>query len=411
MHEGRHVIVLGAGIQGICTALALRYRGLRVTLVEREAHVMTQASLRNEGKVHMGFVYVKDASGRTPELMLEAAMKFAPLLERWLGGALPWNEVRSHPFVYCHLAESMLERDALLDSYERLQAAYRSMVSGGQPLHYLGERPERLWHFPGDGKLSLAESLRQVRECIPTVEIALELSRFRGWLERAIDADDGIELLVGHGVEGIARTAHGLKVSGARADGSGWSVEGDIVVNCLWSNRLALDRAFVGTTPTRKWVYRLKYRLLGRLPAALDWLPSMTFVVGPFGDIVTHPKAETYFSWYPSCLQGWSQELSPPSAWESACAGRPDSGLVHEITERSLAALARIVPGIEDSVIATTDAGVIFSWGDTDIDDSESELHVRYDIGVSGEDGYYSIDTGKFTCAPLFAERLAELVT
>jgi hypothetical protein len=44
-------------------------------------------------------------------------------------------------------------------------------------------------------------------------------------------------------------------------------------------------------------------------------------------------------------------------------------------------------------------------------DDPASELHNRYDVGVEAHDGYFSIDTGKFTAAPLFADHLARLVS
>jgi hypothetical protein len=56
------------------------------------------------------------------------------------------------------------------------------------------------------------------------------------------------------------------------------------------------------------------------------------------------------------------------------------------------------------------DAGVIFSWGEShiDVDDPGSELHQRHAIGVHAHDGYFSIDTGKFTCAPLFASHLLD---
>jgi hypothetical protein len=53
---------------------------------------------------------------------------------------------------------------------------------------------------------------------------------------------------------------------------------------------------------------------------------------------------------------------------------------------------------------------VIVCWGATDIDDPSSELHRRRDIGVHDHDGYFSIDTGKLTCAPLFATELADRV-
>ncbi|KAG0780941.1 hypothetical protein G6F22_009815 [Rhizopus arrhizus] len=45
---GKHVIVLGAGIVGVCCALELQRRGLTVTLVDRQEPGM-ETSLGNAG--------------------------------------------------------------------------------------------------------------------------------------------------------------------------------------------------------------------------------------------------------------------------------------------------------------------------------------------------------------------------
>ena len=54
--------------------------------------------------------------------------------------------------------------------------------------------------------------------------------------------------------------------------------------------------------------------------------------------------------------------------------------------------------------------GVIFAWGQTDIDDAESGLHRRCEIGPRSRGRYTSVDTGKLTMAPLFASQVAENV-
>jgi hypothetical protein len=54
------------------------------------------------------------------------------------------------------------------------------------------------------------------------------------------------------------------------------------------------------------------------------------------------------------------------------------------------------------------DGGVIFAWGATDIDDPESELHQRHDIGIRTDGNYHSVDPGKYTMAPMFAVQLGD---
>jgi hypothetical protein len=201
----------------------------------------------------------------------------------------------------------------------------------------------------------------------------------------------------------------GFEVSGTTPDGQLWSAASDTVVNCLWEGRLPVDRQ-LDLLPTRPWVYRLKYRVLGRLPNHLARLPSLTMVLGKYGDIVNYGDGRVYFSWYPACLRGWSGEVTVPPAWDRACRGGISPEEQAAIARESLEAFDVIVPGFAQCRIDSVAAGVIFSWGRTDIDDPVSELHRRDDIGPSAHDGYVTVNTGKITTAPLFGQRVADLL-
>ena len=50
------IAIFGAGTLGTCTALELADRGHRITVAERNAEPLSEASLYNEGKLHLGFV-------------------------------------------------------------------------------------------------------------------------------------------------------------------------------------------------------------------------------------------------------------------------------------------------------------------------------------------------------------------
>jgi hypothetical protein len=121
-----------------------------------------------------------------------------------------------------------------------------------------------------------------------------------------------------------------------------------------------------------------------------------------------YPRANTYISWYPACMRGWTDAVSVPPEWEDACAGRIDASARDRIAQEALSGFEEVVTGMVHTKIDVVDAGVIFSWGKTDIDDPDSELHERFHIGVQQHDGYFSIDTGKFTCAPFFAQQFLD---
>jgi hypothetical protein len=77
--------------------------------------------------------------------------------------------------------------------------------------------------------------------------------------------------------------------------------------------------------------------------------------------------------------------------------------------------MSRIVPSLaelrpEAMPDACVKGGVIVAWGETDIYDPASELHRRYEIGVTSCGRFHSVDPGKLTMAPLFAEVCAERI-
>ena len=404
----RRALVLGAGLQGASVALALLSQGWSVTLIDQADDCLRRASLRNEGKVHLGFLFANDRTLRTADLMLQGALAFASLIEGWLGQPAPWDELTTAPFLYCLGGASMPPGDDLLAHYAAVEARFLERL--GEPgANYLGRRPARLWR-PMDRAGDLPRLSRGYAEpLVQSAEVALDRTAFTAWFREHLRGRTGLTERYGHRVEGVTRTACGFRAHGRRRDDTAWQSDGDIVANCLWEGRLAVDRT-MGVAPKRDWVYRLKYRVFVRLPPDLEGMPPMTFVIGPYGDIVPFPSGLTYLSYYPISIQGWTSDLEPPRDWEAPCDGRPDPEFARDLARRVVTRLDEAIPGLAASIIAHVDAGAIFTWGRTDIDDPASELHDRFDVGVEAHDGYFSIDTGKFTTAPLFADRLARLV-
>jgi hypothetical protein len=154
-------------------------------------------------------------------------------------------------------------------------------------------------------------------------------------------------------------------------------------------------------------LHRFKFGIRFRLPDDLHELPSTTVVHGPFGDTVRFDDGTAYLSWYPRCMTDRSSELSPP-AWRRHL----DAAAESELVASSFAAMADIVPALRSIDTRRLDGlrvkgGVIVAWGRTDIDDPSSELHQRFAIGITASDAYFTVDPGKLTNAPQFAEECA----
>lgn len=377
------IAILGAGIQGISCALALVHKGYRVTLIDQASGSMQRASYVNEGKIHLGFVYAKDPDFRTPQLMLAGAMRFSPLLEEWFGEKIEWKSLTSTPFTYGVMADSMLSIDTLLERYSRLQSCWEDLAQQGH-YEYLGEKPQALWQDSPDPrhyKHPWAQKFdgETVVNWVDTVEASVDLGRLRTLLRTKIDAHPQIELCFNRYIEAVERTPNGFSVIHRAHDGNPDAQtqrsQFDRVVNCLWEGRLKVDST-MDLRPRRAWNYRLKYRLLGTLPPQLADLPSMTFVLGSYGDIVTGlADNTTYLSWYPACMQGWNTEETPPLQWQNAAEGCDSPEVKQRIAQETIDAFDKLVPGMAQFQVKDVAGGIIFAWGKHDIDVPESELH------------------------------------
>src|SRR4029434_10367681 len=93
----------------------------------------------------------------------------------------------------------------------------------------------------------------------------------------------------------------------------------------------------------------------------------------------------------------------------------PPEPLRSQLLEGTLQAMAQFVPSLralkpQELKDVTVKGGVIVAWGQTDTPDAASELHRRFEIGVTSTGRFHSIDPGKLTMAPYFAEVCARRI-
>lgn len=401
------IVILGAGLQGCSIALELAHRGHQVTLVDQDALPMNRASLRNEGKIHLGLIYAADPSFATAELQLRGALSFHNLLKRWCGEAADAIPL-STPFDYLVASDSVLSVDQLSAHYERLDASYRALLRNDPSLNYMGQLPDRLHARKTPDQAARHFRMQSLLAVFQTAELAVDTEALAEVIRRAVLGNGNIRFLAGRRVAAIKRTSSGFEIEGTSADGT-WSIESEQVVNSTWEGRFALDQA-AGIDVLPGWLHRLKYRVIARLPQQLRDAPSATMVLGRYGDVVMRPNGTAYLSWYPTGMRGWSHALAPPADWDGPCRGEPDAQIAGEVAAAALKNIEAWYPGIAQSVPLIVDAGAIVAYGKTDVDDSRSGLHDRTRVGVTSHDGYHSVDPGKLTTAPLFAMEAADAI-
>ena len=223
-----------------------------------------------------------------------------------------------------------------------------------------------------------------------TPEIAINPLELAKILRECIDAHPLIEVRCNNKIVGAKQERDGVCVLTEGQDKLSRNCF-DHVVNALWDGRLGLNET-LGIGANRPWLHRLKYGVSFRLPSDVRAPPSATFVLGPFGEVVTYGDGLIYLTWYPECLLAISTDVTPPE-WDTY----PPEPLRSRILAGTFRALSAIVHSLRDLngdslPEACVKGGAIVAWGKTDIYDPTSELHRRFEIGVTTEGNFHSVD-------------------
>ena len=407
------VWIVGAGLQGCAIALELAHRGQPVVLLDQDPLPMNRASLRNEGKIHLGLIYAADDTGATARVQLRGALAFLPLLARWLGPSTAAALPLSTPFSYLVARDSLLPAATLARHFDRVAALCRHWLTQQADAHYLGDRPERLaWPAAGHEHADLVVAPGEA--VFTTVERAVDTDALAAAVREAVIAHPLIDWQSARQVTGFVRRPDGVSIHGQTLGAQRevlerFEVRARQVVNATWEQRLGLD-ASIGLQPHPGWLHRLKYRVIVRLPAGWERRKSLTMVLGRYGDVVMRPNGTAFVSWYPLGLRGWSEALVPPSSWQAPCRGATPPEQAQELASAILSAADRWYPGLAQAEVLTVDAGAIFAYGREDVDRRGSGLHARAHNGPSGDARYLSVDSGKLTTAPWYAVQAADLL-
>lgn len=400
------IAVLGAGLSGSLAALELSEAGCDVDLYDRCAAPVIGASLHNEGKIHLGFVYAKDRSRATARTMIRGALAFRPLLSRWIDSATLDGAV-SDPFIYALHRDSMMDDASVVSHFEDIEAIYSELARRGNS-RYIAPSDQPLWRRrPAHRHDDLFDG-ELVTASFDTAERSIDTEVIAAAVGGALRSGRALHLFMGTEILGVEESDGDKLTVRCRRDDVVDAAAYDVVINALWQNRLAIDQT-LGLAVDRPVMHRYKVGLFSRRGESIPGCPTVTFLVGSFGDSVACPE-HTYINWYPSGLIKEERSLCPSPP-------RLDERRRSRIIAETVDAMARLMPGAAQHLCRgpgdeswDVRGGFISAWGRSGIDDPDSELHNRYAIGVSTHGNYHSIDTGKYTTAPLFAHEACSRV-
>jgi hypothetical protein len=408
----------------------LAAKGYDVDLIDLADTPMTGASLHNEGKIHLGFVYASDPSKKTYKMMQQGALSFAHILKR-LTGADTDSLILAKPFYYYVPVESMMSLDAIHEHFQNVEdKLFQQIRNDG--CQYLNRSFDRLFERNSRSKHESLFSPDATLGSFRTEERSISPAAVANIVSRAVLSNPRISFSGNTLVVSVSRLSSGYVEVEKRYNKETSITRYPCVINCLWDGRLAIDLT-AGVEDPGPWISRYKAAINVFAPYAHACnIPSSTGVVGLYGDVVNYGNGNYYISWYPKCKRVQSVDedgrklhdrfhrFIPRCIRGVVKWSRPAALYVSNVAHRKFAkenirAMAKYIPSMEKLIRyrlkCEVGGGVIVAKGSTDIGDPSSRLHQRYEIGPVSFGAYISVYTGKFTTAPLIAEKTSNMVT
>lgn len=404
--RAQRVAILGAGCTGVCAALELAANGCAVDLYDENPLPISRAGWVNEGKIHLGILYAKDRSLRTAELMITGALNFASSLNRWIDFS-PDTVTLSTPFYYGVHEGTMVDVDELRRHYERCRRLFED-TRQATGLSYLGLDEPWCMEELDRREVERLVSSEYFLAVFRTSERSVDPRTVAPLLRASLRCTPSINFIGDTRVSAVERNDAGALMVRAVREGIESVESYDHVANTLWHGRLEID-ATLDLRPGRAWLYRYKLGNRIHVPLRRETPPSLTCVLGPFGDIVNFGDQGMYLSWYPSGMMATSLEVRPP-AWDQEFSAARRLQVFRHGYREWLARCPDLAHIEFDDDDVDPSGGVIFAWGSTDVEDPQSELHSRYEIGIHSLGNYHSVNTGKYTLAPYMGLKTAERI-
>ncbi|WP_162932969.1 FAD-dependent oxidoreductase [Roseovarius sp. EL26] len=398
------IAIIGGGLTGCISALEFADRGHSVVIFDQEKELLTRASTANEGKIHLGYVYAADKGFNTAVRLIDDALMFRAILERWMP-AKEFEACLFDTFDYFVPRDSKVSVEEIKHHFKRVETQVRERKQHLN-LTYLGQAETP------DFEINHSSSAPDAA-CFTTQERGLWPFGIARAVRRCVSAHPRIETMM---ESRIKRTEHRAGKWQILFEDPERQPDGpfNVVVNAAWADRRNIDRRS-GFPSAEQWFTRFKFGVLLENASHYfgDELPkNATATSGSYGDSVYYEQNDSlYCSWYPvgMCF----------SSTEDIIGGRPCLETRSEdLSRKTWGGYSTIDPtykklenAIEFPVKTKLIGDFIMARGQTDISDPSSMLHQRYDHGPSElSKGYWSIETGKYTSTARCAVQCVEAI-
>ncbi|MGQ3889816.1 FAD-dependent oxidoreductase [Legionella sp. CNM-1927-20] len=301
------VIVIGAGIAGVTTALELakiedQGKKLRIALIEAGSEVLpATCSTQNEcNKLHTGMHYLADLE--TAKKCLESAIEFAKKYPTFIAG----REFTPNPCLGRHyiLDKSTVSPEQAREVAEYLKKLYAEKVAEdpsnkvfGEPEEFIQELSREQYDFISDSipfrddKGNIVGTTA-VAMAFQTAEAQVNIPKLQKHLQQQVLDTENITFIPNTYVTNIGLTSdhfgYYICTKSTELDrGIVPPLEANAIVNCSWQNAAVLDKGVEShfdktDSNNSKGVNRVKVSIEIELPQELQHLNTSLFSTGPF---------------------------------------------------------------------------------------------------------------------------------
>jgi glycine/D-amino acid oxidase-like deaminating enzyme len=235
--------------------------------------------------------------------------------------------------------------------------------------------------------------------CFETQEKSIDSRLFAPELVKRVKQLPQVDLFCQHRVQAVQRNGDGFELQVMTAQGEK-TIHADAVINCAWSDRIRLDETVGMKNTPKNLSYRVKHRVIVQPIHNQHDLCPVTMVQGPYGDVLPYADGTVYLSWYPLCRTHF--DTMPPNSMVS------NPQLLADVSRQTVQAMGAMFPALQNARVLSASPCVIVAPGQQDVDDPLSQLHQRNQSGPKHAAGWWSVDTGKLTLAPLHAKQMLE---
>jgi glycine/D-amino acid oxidase-like deaminating enzyme len=378
---------------GSSTALFLARAGCNVTLIDRAPRAMDAASRWNEGKIHLGFLYAGDPSGRTAAELVIGGLTFKRLTEELIGRSLAQATTPDADIYLVH-PNSVADVAAMAAYFQRVETLIADHAQAGDYLAPIGAvEPLAAGDLEALTSGAVRAGFRVPERSVNTIWVA---DRF----VEAIEAEPNISVRTSTLVAGVDQTEAPRSGPWRIRAEPGLDEPFDVVVYALWEGRLAVDRS-LRLAPEAEWSHRFRLSLFVQTATCLK-LPCLVLATGPFGDVKNYDGTSFYLAWYPAGLVAQGSDIEPPHVT------LPPAEVTIEATRRGLIAYLPPIQAVFDAAESVkVGGGWVFALGKGSLIDPDASLHRRDRFGISRLGTYFSVDTGKYSVAPWLANKIA----